>query len=567
MSSIFDFIVVGGGTAGCLVASRLANAKTRPSVLLLETGGDTNKREYQRTYDKFNTLFTQPHLDYGYVTTPQAGLDGRQVGQARGKGLGGSSQTNFQMWSMGAKDEFDHWAAIVGDSRWSFDAVIEHIKKFENLHVEDLPNGGTEYAKPDPKYHGYDGEIDLAIGPVLESEVKHIMAAAQEFDAPLNPDVNSGNPIGFGVSPHSSWRGMRTTSASAFLRPDRVPPNLTVLVDSRITRLHFDGDRVSEVETESGERFSCSKDVILAGGAIDTPRLLLLSGVGPAKELEELNITVTKDVPGVGGSLTDHPTAFMTFEMREGFSDRHTFSGNAEAMEAAVKQFATDGTGPLTVHYGTCPVAFGKIDEVSENSTFASLAEPVQKLLLQPTVPHFEFAMCGPLLPPGLLASDAEGSFTFFVALQNSQARGSIKLLSSDPKEPPLIDPGYLTNEHDTFVLTKATQAALKFMETPTMQKYRKRDVWAPTSSSYDDVKTFLKANVAGLWHPSCSMPMGHQDDQRSAVDAELVVHGFKNLRVADLSVTPFLPSGHPQIVAYIIGAVAVAAMIEKYEL
>ncbi|KAK5700544.1 hypothetical protein LTR97_005061 [Elasticomyces elasticus] len=384
-----------------------------------------------------------------------------------------------------AKDEFDHWATIVGDSRWSFDAVIEHIKKFENLHVEDLPNGGTEYAKPDPRYHGYDGEIDLAIGPVLESEVKH--------KAPLNPDVNSGNPIGFGVSPHSSWRGMRTTSASAFLRPDRVPPNLTVLVDSRITRLHFDGDRVTGVETESGERFSCSKDVILAGGAIDTPRLLLLSGVGPAKDMEKLNITVTKDVPGVGGSLTDHPTAFMTFEMREGFSDRHAFSGNAEAMEAAVKQFAIDGTGPLTVHYGTCPVAFGKIDEVSESSTFASLAEPVQKLLLQPTVPHYEFAMCGPLLPPGLLASDAEGSFTFFVALQNSQARGSIKLLSSDPKEPPLIDPGYLTNEHDTFVLTKATQAALKFMETPTMQKYRKRDVWAPASSSYDDVKVCLE--------------------------------------------------------------------------
>ncbi|KAK3661155.1 hypothetical protein LTR56_000278 [Elasticomyces elasticus] len=458
-----------------------------------------------------------------------------------------------------AKDEFDHWATIVGDSRWSFDAVIEHIKKFENLHVEDLPNGGTEYAKPDPRYHGYDGEIDLAIGPVLESEVKH--------KAPLNPDVNSGNPIGFGVSPHSSWRGMRTTSASAFLQPDRVPPNLTVLVDSRITRLHFDGDRVTGVEIESGERFSCSKDVILAGGAIDTPRLLLLSGIGPAKDMEKLNITVTKDVPGVGGSLTDHPTAFMTFEMREGFSDRHAFSGNPEAMEAAVKQFATDGTGPLTVHYGTCPVAFGKIDEVSESSTFASLAEPVQKLLLQPTVPHYEFAMCGPLLPPGLLASDAEGSFTFFVALQNSQARGSIKLLSSDPKEPPLIDPGYLTNEHDTFVLTKATQAALKFMETPTMQKYRKRDVWAPASSSYDDVKTFLKANVAGLWHPSCSMPMGHQDDARSAVGTDLLVHGFKNLRVADLSVTPFLPSGHPQIVAYIIGAVAVTAMIEKYHL
>ncbi|KAK5727685.1 hypothetical protein LTR17_012543 [Elasticomyces elasticus] len=130
MTLTFDFIIVGGGTAGCLVASRLANARTRPSVLLLETGGDSNKPEYhQRTYDRFNTLFTQPHLDHGYVTTPQAGLDGRRVGQARGKGLGGSSQTNFQVWSMGAKDEFDHWAAIVGDSRWSFDAVIEHIKK------------------------------------------------------------------------------------------------------------------------------------------------------------------------------------------------------------------------------------------------------------------------------------------------------------------------------------------------------------------------------------------------------------------------------------------------------
>ncbi|KAK3112961.1 hypothetical protein LTR53_010224 [Teratosphaeriaceae sp. CCFEE 6253] len=203
----------------------------------------------------------------------------------------------------------------------------------------------------------------------------------------------------------------------------------------------------------------------------------------------------------------------MTFEMLPGFSDRHQFDGDAAAMEAAVQQFERDGTGPLTVHYGSVPLAFFRLDNLSKRPTFGGLGEDVQELLMRPTVPHYEFAMCGPLLPFGSVELGGDGGyFNFFVALQNAQARGSVTLSSSNPADPPLINPNYLGHEHDRAVLAEGTAATLAYMRTPTMQKYLKRAIHAPKSPEQRDID---------VSYPTIADPECSQDPRATQLTAE----------------------------------------------
>ncbi|TEA11060.1 alcohol dehydrogenase [Colletotrichum sidae] len=304
MAQEFDFVIVGGGTAGCLVASRLANAPSEPSIALLEGGSDINKPEYRRTADRFTTV-GQPGLSYDYVSTPQEHACNRQIPQIRGRGLGGSSAVNFQVWSLGAREEFDAWAEIAGDETWGFDSVIARIKKLENLHLDELTPEWTEYVQPDSKYHGFSGPIDVSIGPV-ERETKSFIDAGVDLGHNRNLDPNNGNPIGFSLNPTSSFKGLRTTSASAFLGTT-TPANLTVFTNSRVVKIIFSGDSAIGVLTSDGSQINAKKEVILSAGALDTPRLLLLSGVGPKSDLEALGIKVVKDLDGVGKGLADHP--------------------------------------------------------------------------------------------------------------------------------------------------------------------------------------------------------------------------------------------------------------------
>ncbi|KAK1984901.1 GMC oxidoreductase [Colletotrichum cereale] len=563
MALEFDFVIVGGGTAGCLLASRLANTNTKPKVVLLEGGSDINKPEYRRTAERFSTM-TQPGLDYGYVSTPQKHARNRAVPQARGKGLGGSSATNFQVWSLGAREEFDEWAAVAGDDSWAFESVLERVKKLENLHLDDLSADWEGYIKPDPKNHGYSGPVDVSIGHV-EKETKSFIDAGSDLGHKRNLDPNDGDPIGFSLNSTTSLNGVRSTGASAFLDKD-LPVNLTVLTESRVVKFVVQGDRAVGVLKEDGSMITAKREVILSAGALDSPRLMLLSGVGPRLDLEALGINVVKDLDGVGKSFTDHPMVLTCFQMKSGFTDRMGFVDPVK-YQKAIKQLTESGNGPLLGHFSSVPHAFLKNDRAYKSPEFQQLSGEAQRFLLQPGVPSYELVI-GPLIPPNhVLEKPDDGFFSVFVANMNSVSRGQIKLSSSNPKDTPLIDPGYLSNPYDLVNLREALREALNLMKTSQMKNHLVRPIFAPKSDSDQDIVDFIEENVAGLWHPSCSVKMGKSEGDGSCVNGDLKVHGLKGLRVADLSVTSFLPSGHPQIVAYVIGQIAAEKIMDEYGL
>ncbi|UQC81153.1 GMC oxidoreductase [Colletotrichum lupini] len=574
MTQEFDFIVVGGGTAGCLLASRLANTASKPSVALLEGGGDISKPEYRRTAERFSTI-AQPGLDYGYASTPQEHAKNREVPQARGKGLGGSSATNFQVWSLGARAEFDAWAAAAGDDAWGFESVIERVRKLENLHLDDLSKEWAEYVKPDPKYHGFSGPIDVSIGHV-ERETKSFIDAGVDLGHKRNLDPNDGDPIGFSLNSTTSLNGVRVTGASAFLEKI-VPANLTVLTESRVVKIIFQKDRAVGVLKEDGSQVRAKNEVILSAGALDSPRLLLLSGIRPQADLGALGIPVVKNLNGVGKSFTDHPMIVTCFQMKSGFTDRVGLSDPSK-YEEAVKQLAESGNGPLLGHFSSVPHAFLKNDRAYESPEFKKLPADVKGYLLEEGVPSYELVI-GPLIPPDhVFEKSSDGFFSVFVANMNSVSRGTIKLASADPADPPLIDPKYLSNPFDLVNLREALREGLNLLKTSTMKDHFVRPIFAPKSESDKDIDDFIQENVAGLWHPSCSVKMGKSERDGSCVNGDLRVHGLNGLRVADLSVTTILPSGrkfatsspftsHPQIVAYVIGQLAAEKIARDYGL
>ncbi|EFQ27442.1 GMC oxidoreductase [Colletotrichum graminicola M1.001] len=563
MALEFDFVVVGGGTAGCLLASRLANTETKPKVVLLEGGSDINKPEYRRTAERFSVI-AQPGLDYGYVSTPQKHARNREVPQPRGKGLGGSSATNFQVWSLGAKEEFDKWAALAGDDSWAFGSVLERVKQLENLHLDGLSADWEEYVKPDPKNHGFSGPIDVSIGHV-EKETRSFINAGSELGHKRNLDPNDGDPIGFSLNPTTSLNGVRTTGASAFLVKDR-PDNLTVFTESRVVKIVFQGDRAVGVLREDGSMITAKKEVILSAGALDSPRLMLLSGIGPRSDLEALGIKVVKDLDGVGKSFTDHPMIVTCFQMRPGFTDRMELVDPAKYREA-IKQLAESGNGPLLSHFSSVPHAFLKNLRAYKSPEFQHLSNEVQNFLLHPRVPSYEIVI-GPLIPPNhVFEKPDDGFFSVFVANMNSVSQGQIRLSSSDPKDAALVDPGYLSNPYDLVNLREALREGLNLMKTPEMKTHFVRPIFAPKSDSDEDIVDFIEENVAGLFHPACSLKMGKDEGDGSCVNGDLKVHGLKGLRVADLSVPSTLPSGHPQIVAYVIGQIAAEKIRDEHGL
>lgn len=557
MSQEFDFIVVGGGTAGCLLASRLSHAHSKPTVCLLEGGPALNKPE-----NSPSTAFQHTGVDYGYMSTPQRGCNGRTVPQNRGKGLGGSSSVNFQVWSLGGKSEFDAWANKVGDEGWRFEEVITRVKKLENLHRETLKEEWEEYIKPDPKFHGYDGPIDVSFGPV-EAETKAFFDAGSELGYKRNLDPNNGNPVGISLAPTTSYKGVRTTSASAFIERN-APDNLSIIPNSRVVKVLFDGKRAVGVEKQDGTKLLAKKEVILSAGAFDSPRLLLLSGVGPKADLEAHGIDIVKDLDGVGKGLLDHPTVVTCYHMGPNHTKRPKMLDN---YEQALNELNKYEAGPLLENYSSSPHAFLKNETAYNSREFEKLRKEAQDLLLKHDVPGYEIVV-GPLMPPTHNFDDPDAGFcTLFIANMNSQSRGDVKLASSDPKEPPLINPNYLVNPFDMVNLREATKVAMNLMKTPTMTSQCIKPILAPQSASDEDVMDFIKNTVSGQWHPSCTLQMGRSEADGSCVDADLKVHGLEGLRVADLSVPPSLPSGHPQIVAYVIGQIASEKIAKEHGL
>ena len=487
-----DYIIVGGGSAGCVLASRLSqNPQTR--VLLIEAGGADTKREI-RIPAAWLKLF-KSEVDWDYTTTPQAGLGGRRVYWPRGKTLGGCSSTNTMMAIPGHRADYDGWANL-GNQGWSFDELAPHFKRvYETLAVEELR---------DPN-------------PLTEAFVE----AALQAGIPRSIKLGPTDLEGVRLTPVTQRRGRRWSAADAYLRPALRRPNLTVVTGAQVTRVLFDGRRAIGVAYRQGadEKLArCAREVILSGGAVNSPQLLLLSGVGPLDELAKHRIEPVHELPGVGLNLHDHPIVACLVEAV------HSTTLYTAETAANLARYLLLRRGMLT----------------------SNAAEAAAFIHSRPGLPAPDLELIfatGLFQNEGLTPPSGHGFTIMAIALQPHSV-GSLRLRSADPLAKPEIDPGYLSDpcHNDLRVLTAGLELARQIVSMPALNQLAGHEL-APGAAP---LKAHTRDTAQGLWHPVGTCRMG--SDELAVVDHQLRVRGLDGLRVVDASIIPRVPRGHTNL-------------------
>jgi choline dehydrogenase len=511
-----DFIVVGAGSAGCVVAARLSqDPGTR--VLLLEAGGSDGKKEV-RIPAAFSKLFHGP-LDWDYRTEPEPHTANRALYWPRGKVLGGSSSINAMMYVRGHAGDYDHWRQL-GNTGWGFDDVLPYFKRSEAFAGE----GG------DPTFHGIGGPLHVVSQRSPSPLSEAFVAAGCHIGLERNDDVNGAAQEGIGLTHVTQLGGRRWSAADAFLKPAMRRPNLTVQTGCLVHRIAFDGSRATGVAYERGGSVTtarAAREIILCAGTIGSAHILMLSGVGPGGALARHGISVVADLPGVGQNLQDHLAAGVVHEC--------TVPVTLAAAESLgnLARYLVLGRGPLTSNVGE---ALGFI------RTREGLAAPDVELIFAPAF----FMEHGAANPPG-------HGFTVGVVLLRPQSRGSIALASADPRAHPSIRPNYLSAERDVSALLAGLRFARRLVAAPPFAPYRGAEVWPGAGIETDEALAgFVRERAETLYHPVGTCRMGA--DAMAVVDDKLDVRGVSGLRVADASIMPTIIGGHTHAPAMMIG-------------
>ncbi|KAL2177491.1 uncharacterized protein P884DRAFT_200430 [Thermothelomyces heterothallicus CBS 202.75] len=563
MASEYDFVVVGSGPAGCALAYGLVHSAKKPKVLLLEAGGQNGDPNLRVDGQRWLT-FTNKDVNWGYKTTPQTHCAGRELDYSRGLGLGGSSAINFGVFTVGARDDYDEWARIVGDDAFRWEHAQARLKRLENFQSNPPAGVSSKYAAPKPSDHGSAGPLRVGYAAECEADLVPLLDAFEQAGYPLNPDHNSGNPIGMSLLISSAHKGLRSTSHDLLVP---YPENLTVVTEAPVQRVLLDGKRAVGVEA-NGKRYLASKEVILTAGALDTPRILMHSGIGPKEQLEKYNIPVVHPCAAIGQGLRDHAFVPLVYARREGSTDRASFYGNQAAMDAALEEWKQHRTGPWTKFATEMAIGYFKSDAIASSAEFKSLPADEQRYLSAETVPHYEVFTHFPIhwFLPGFRNEDLDYS-CLLVFLYNAQARGTVTLQSSDPDVPLLFDPNFLAHPFDRRSAVEALREVLRFTRTEAYAKDVVSAIAAPKSDSDEDLLAYWEQTIGSSWHMTGTVKMGKPGDADAVVDNNFRLVGIDGLRVADMSVVPVLPSCHVQAVAYITGATCAEKLVKEYGL
>lgn len=515
---IYDYVIVGAGSAGCVLAARLSeDPATR--VLLLEAGGPDSKQEI-RIPAAFSKLFNT-EVDWAYHTLPQPGLDGRRLFWPRGKMLGGSSSMNAMMWLRGVAADYDGWAAA-GNDGWSWDDVAPYFRRAED--TEPAPD------TPAPALLGVGGPVPVSRQRDPNPSTELFVRACERLGIPRNPAVNTGSNDGVALTMVNQRRGARVSSASAYLKPAMKRPNLTVETGARVTRVVIDDATARGVEyrVDGTERtVEARREVILSGGAINTPQILMLSGIGPRGHLEDVGVEVVRDLPGVGSNLADHLAAGVIEH-----TDRPDTLVAAET-PIQIVNYLVRRRGLLS-------------SNVAEAHAFIrtepALAGPDIELIFAP-VPFHEHGQSD-IGEPGL---------TIGVVLLQPESRGTVRLASRDALSDPLIDPAYLSADGDLDTLARGVERAIEVFETEPLRSIVTGPM-IPDSipRGREEVEAVIRRRAETLYHPAGTCRMGIDD--QAVVGPDLRVRGIARLRVADVSVMPSLVRGHTHAPAVMIG-------------
>ncbi len=507
----YDYIIVGAGSAGCVLANRLSEDPGK-KVLLLEAGGKDDSFWINIPVG-FSKLLNNPKYNWNFATQPEANVKGRSIPIPRGKTLGGSSSINGMLYVRGNPLDYDTWSQF-GNRGWSYDSVLPYFKKAE--HFE--PGGDDSRGTGGPLNVTNMYENDELPDAFIEAAVKE--------GWPRNPDYNNGNQEGFGYFQVTQKDGRRWSTARAFLDPARRRPNLRIETNAQTTHVILDGTRavgVAYVQNGQKQEARANGEVILAAGAVQSPQLLELSGIGRPELLNSHGITVRHSLMGVGENYRDHYATRMNWRVKLPITLNEKTRGLNMAKEL-VKYFTTR-RGMLTYTAGIC---FGFVKSRPE------LVEPDIQF-------HFAHASYANAADRTL---DKEPGMTVATYQCRPESKGSIHVGSSDPLAAPIIRPNFLAEELDQQVLIAGMKIARRIVESPLMDKYRAHEM-NPGSAVQTDAEwlNFARENGQTTYHPTGTCKMGQ--DPMSVVDDQLRVHGIAGLRVIDASIMPTLVSGN----------------------
>jgi choline dehydrogenase len=528
----FDYIVVGAGSAGCVLANRLSADPTK-RVLLLEAGGKDN---WIWLHIPVGYLFAigNPRADWLLKTEPEPGLNGRSLNYPRGKVVGGSSAINGMIYMLGQSGDYDHWRQL-GLPGWSWDDVRPYFRR----HVDHFLKS---------EHHGIGGEWRVEY-PRLNWEILDAFrAAANQYGIPTVEDFNTGDNEGICYFHVNQKRGRRWSAARGFLKPVLHRPNLRLETGCLVEAVELNGTRATSVRwRQNGELRSAQSrcEVILAAGAIGSPHIMMLSGIGPAAQLAHFGIPVALDKSGVGANLHDHLQLRMVFKVSGVKTLNETYAGMFNRFSMGV-DYALRRRGPMTM----APSQLGAFTKSDPSQSTANIQYHVQPLSLD------RFGEPLHSFP----------AFTASVANVRPTSRGTLTLKSNDPAQAPAISPNYLATPEDQRVAGDSIRVTRRIVAQPALQKYSPIEYLPGASVRDDDEEALLKA--AGdigttIFHPVGTARMGRVDDPKAVVDSRLRVIGIDGLRVVDASVMPSITSGNTNSPAMMIAEKGAAMILE----